>query len=428
MTNSFVLKGSLGYSLTPEQMIFCDQGYVVCENGLSAGVYESLPEKYKPLPIYDYGEKLIIPGLVDLHVHGSQFGFRGLGMDMELIQWLETNTFPEEAKFSDLDYAKRAYEIFTNDLIKGPNTRACVFGTIHREATELLMDLLEQSGLFTYVGKVNMDRNSPDNLREETKQSAEETIRWIEDIAGKYERTKPILSPRFIPSCSNELMKELHEIQVKYKLPVQSHLSENKGEITWVQELRTESHFYGEAYYEDGLFGGDCPTIMAHCVHSTEDEIALMKKQGVYIAHCPQSNTNLSSGIAPVRKYLQEGMKVGLGSDVAGGCYTSILVAMRDAIWASKMREACVDNTLQHLTMEEAFYLGTKGGGAFFGKVGSFEEGYEFDAVILNDESLPTTINLDSKRRLERMIYLSDDRHIEAKYIQGRKIQISGGK
>lgn len=424
MSETFVLKGNICYSRSQKELQIVNGGYLVCEDGISKGVFQELPREYADCPVEDFGKRIIIPGLVDLHVHAPQFGFRGLGMDMELIEWLETNTFPEEAKFIDLSYAEKAYEYFVQDMRKGPNTRACVFATVHTPATELLMEKLEESGLDTYVGKVNMDRNCPMLLREhDAAASAGATRQWIHDTIRRFSHTRPILTPRFIPSCTNELMHALREIQRQYRIPVQSHLSENRDEIAWVQELCPESKFYGDAYFQAGLFGGtNCPTIMAHCVHSSEKEIQLMKKQQVFIAHCPQSNTNLSSGIAPVRRYLRDGLAVGLGSDVAGGTDTSIFAIMAEAVRVSKLRASCVDESLEALTVEEVFYMGTMGGGAFFGKVGSFEPGYEFDAVVMDDENLRSAIELNTKERLERLIYLSDDRNVAAKYVNGRKL------
>ena len=147
-----------------------------------------------------------------------------------------------------------------------------------------------------------------------------------------------------------------------------------------------------------------------------------MKKQGVYVAHCPQSNTNLSSGIAPARHYLEAGLHVGLGSDIAGGTSLSILRAMADAIQVSKLYWRLVDSSAKPLTLEEAFYLGTEGGGSFFGKVGSFREGYEFDAVVLDDASLDHPQELSVRARLERAAYLADDRNLTAKFVAGQKI------
>lgn len=420
---NFAAKGNICYSAEDRSLRVVKQGYLVCQDGKSAGVYEELPADYQEYPVEDYGDQILIPGLVDLHVHAPQYSFRGLGMDLELLEWLNTNTFPEEAKYVDLEYAKKAYGIFTEQMRVSATTRACIFATVHNPATEILMDQLEKTGLVTMVGKVNMDRNSPDYLAEEgAEQSAEATVNWLDHIAGCYERTKPILTPRFIPTCSDDLMRRLKEIQTTYQLPVQSHLSENPGEISWVQELCPESEFYGDAYDQFGLFGGDCKTIMAHCVYSDERERERMKERGVFAAHCPQSNTNLASGIAPVRKFLEEGISVGLGSDVAGGHTESIFRAMADAVQVSKLYWRLVDQKDRPLTMEEAFYLATRGGGAFFGKVGSFEPGYEFDMLVLDDSGLPHPQELDVKDRLERFIYLSDERHIAGKYVAGRKL------
>lgn len=420
---NFVAKGNICYSAEDMSLRVVKRGYLVCQDGKSAGVYEELPADYQEYPVEDYGDQILIPGLVDLHVHAPQYAFRGLGMDLELLEWLNTNTFPEEAKYADLEYAKQAYGIFTEQMRVSATARACIFATVHNPATEILMDQLENTGLVTMVGKVNMDRNSPDYLAEEgAEQSAAATVNWLEHIAGRYERTKPILTPRFIPTCSDDLMRRLKEIQTTYQLPMQSHLSENPGEISWVQELCPESEFYGDAYDQFGLFGGDCKTIMAHCVYSDERERERMKERGVFVAHCPQSNTNLASGIAPVRKFLEEGISVGLGSDVAGGHTESIFRAMADAVQVSKLYWRLVDQKDRPLTMEEAFYLATRGGGAFFGKVGSFDSGYEFDMLVLDDSSLPHPQELDVKDRLERFVYLSDERHIAGKYVAGRKL------
>lgn len=422
----FILKGNIIYSKSLTELNICEHGYLVCRDGLVEGVYQTLPFKLGGNPIHDYGDRLIIPGLVDLHLHAPQYPFRGLGMDMELLEWLETNTFPEESKYKDLEYAKKAYTIFADDMRRSATTRACIFGTIHRPATLLLMDLMEKTGLVTYVGKVNMDRNSPEYLCEETQESAVETLEWIKDVLHKkYENTRPILTPRFTPSCTDELMEELKKLQMRYGLPLHSHLSENRSEVEWVRELCPWSEFYGDAYDRFGLFGADCPTIMAHCVYSDDKEIARMKENGVFIAHCPESNMNVSSGIAPVRRFLQEGLNVGIGSDVAAGSTENLFRAMTHAIQASKLRWRLVDDEQTPLTLEEVFYLATKGGGAFFGRVGSFEKGCEFDAVVLDDSRLKHPQPLDIRSRLERMLYLADDREIKAKYVKGKEIDLS---
>ena len=216
-------------------------------------------------------------------------------------------------------------------------------------------------------------------------------------------------------------MNGLGELQRQFGAAAQSHLSENLSEIEWVSQLRPWARFYGEAYSRPGLFGGGCPTVMAHCIWSGEEERALMKERGVFLAHCPQSNMNVSSGIAPVRAWLREGQKAGLGSDVAGGAHLSIFRAMTDAIPCSKLRWRLVDQSLPALTLPEALYLATKGGGEFFGKVGSFEPGYEFDAIVMDDTALPTTRACTLAERLERVVWLSDGLPC-AKYVAGRRL------
>ena len=423
LTDTFALKGTICYSISPQELSITPNSYLICSQGKCAGIFPALPEKYRGIPCTDYKDDLIIPGLTDLHVHAPQYTFRASGMDLELLDWLNTYAFPQEARYENLEFARSAYSIFAEDMKKSPNTRACIFGTLHVPATELLMELMDKTGLKTMIGKVNMDRNGSPILQETSAEaSAQATVTWIEDTLNRFENTTPILTPRFTPACTDQLMAKLSQIQKKYHLPMQSHLSENFGEIEWVKELCPSTHFYGEAYHQFQLFGGDCPTIMAHCVHSSEEELALMKKQGVYVAHCPQSNTNLSSGIAPARHYLEAGLHIGLGSDIAGGTSLSILRAMADAIQVSKLYWRIVDSSTKPLTLEEAFYLGTEGGGSFFGKVGSFREGYEFDAVILNSSTIPTPLSLSPKDRLERLVYLSDDRNITGKYVSGRKI------
>lgn len=424
---SFVLRGNICYSETKDKLSIMDRGYLVCEQGISQGVFPELPERFLGLPIEDYGNLLIIPGLTDLHLHGPQYSFRGLGMDLELLDWLDTYTFPEESRYQDLDYARKAYSSFADDLRTSATTRAVVFGTVHGEATKLLMDALEETGLETYVGKVNMDQNCGDSLREKgAKASLEATRLWLEAIQGRYQRTRPILTPRFAPTCSEALLDGLGRLQQEQGLPVQSHLSENLSEIAWVKELFPWSSCYGEVYQHFGLFGGKAKTVMAHCVHSSQEEVNRMREMGVYVAHCPQSNMNLSSGIAPVRSYLQQGLLVGLGTDIAGGASLSMFRCMADAVNVSKLYWRLVDQEKKPLTMEEVFYLATVGGGSFFGKVGSFAEGFSLDALVLDDRGIAGSGNLSTRERVERYVYLAEEKgRLEAKYVAGGKVALN---
>ena len=430
MHNSFIVKGNVCQTINPKELDLHENAFVICVNGVSKGIFSSIPDEFKNLPIYDYGDALIFPGMIDMHVHAPQFAFRGTSMDLELMDWLNRYTFPEEEKYEDLEYAKKAYDMFVKALKESATTRSVIFATRHRYATELLMELMEASGLISYVGKVNMDREASDNLTEKNADvSAYTTFGWINAVKDKFTRTKPILTPRFIPCCTDKLMEELREIQMAYGIPVQSHLSESKGEVEFVKVLRPNNPFYGDSYNEFDLFGKnddidtDIKTVMAHCVWSTDEEVELMHKNGVFVAHCPASNMNLTSGIAPIRKYLDLGLHVGLGSDVAGGHSLSIFRAITDAIQVSKMYFRMVNENYKPLVFSESFYLATKGGGKFFGKVGSFEDGYDFDAIVLNDNVLshPQTLNL--AERMERAVYLGlDEKNLTAKFVAGTKV------
>ena len=421
----FILKGDICYSIGPGALETVSAGYLVCVKGKSAGAFEILPEQYQNLPLIDCSGQLIVPGLIDLHTHAPQFPFRGLGMDLELIDWLNIHTFPEEAKYADMAYAKAAYRGFVQDVQRGPNARSVIFATRHVPTTVLLMDLLEESGLVTMVGKVNMDRHAPRPLVESgAAQSLADTRAWLSEIAGRHRRTTPILTPRFIPACSDALMAGLGELQREFGLPVQSHLSESRTEINWVGKLRPDAESYGHAYYRNGLFGGPVPTVMAHCVWPSDKEFALMREQKVWVAHCPQSNINLSSGIAPIRRFLEADIPVGLGSDVAGGAHTSIFRAMVDAIGVSKLYWRLVDQDAAPLTLEEAFYLGTLGGGRFFGQVGNFQPGFAFDALVIDDKAIPGRQDSMLSDRLARVVYLSDERHITRKFVNGLAVTL----
>ena len=421
---NFICKGQLFFSTGPNGHRCIPDGFLVCTGGTCQGAFPALPEAYRDLPLLDFGDRLIIPGLVDLHLHGPQFAYRGLGMDLELLDWLNTHTFPEEAKFRDLAYAGPAYRQFVEALKGSFTTRAAVFATAHTEATLLLMDLLEESGLITRVGRVNMDRNCSESLREPGAEAAlGETRRWLEATQGRYRRTGPILTPRFVPTCSAQLLEGLGKLAQETGLPVQSHLSENPKEIALVQERFPDTGCYAQVYDRFGLLDTGC--IMAHCVHSGEAELALLKERGVFIAHSPESNTNLASGVAPVRRFLEQGLRVGLASDVAGGSGLNLFRAMAHAIQASKLRWRLLDQSIPPLTFDEAFWLATLGGGSFFGPVGTFAPGYAFDALVLDDRRYPTVLPLSIQQRVERLAYLGEESCLTAKFVSGTRIQLA---
>jgi guanine deaminase len=407
------------------ELVIRENGYAVCEDGVCRGVFDEIPARYAGLEVIDCGDRLVLPGMVDLHIHAPQFAYRGTGMDYELIEWLQNVAFPEESRYGDAAYALRAYTQFARKLKLSATTRAVIFGTVHADATLTLMDCMDKTGLASFVGKVSMDRYAPPELTEDHSRGVgADTRRFIdESLRRGYRRTKPIVTPRFVPSCTDALMAALGKIRSEYDLPVQSHLSENPDEVRLVAELVPEAAFYGDAYDRFDLFGRGGNTVMSHCVYSAPPEVERMKRNGVWVAHCPSSNMNIASGIAPIRRYLDGGLRIGLGTDVAGGTSESMFRAVTDAIQVSKLYWRYIDMNAKPLTFPEALYLATRGGGAFFGKVGSFEAGYAFDALVLDDSDEPTPRPLPVSSRVERAFYLGLDRGgIVMKFVDGERI------
>lgn len=417
-----IYKGNIVFTPSKDCFEIIENGYLCVKNGIILEVSSEISKKFTDYTLTDFGDKLIIPGFTDLHLHAPQFPNRGLGLDEQLLVWLEKYTFPEEKKYSDLEYAEKVFTKVAELLLRFGTTRAVIFNTIHIESTDLLMSILDKFKLPSYVGKVNMDRNSPDFLQEITEKSLQDTKKWIENTISKYNYVKPIITPRFSPTCSKDLMNGLSEFAKIYKLPIQTHISENKEEVSLVKELHPENKSYADVYDSCNLLGER--TILAHCVYNTDDELDLMKKRGIFAAHCPNANYNLASGIMPLRKMLDMDINIGLGSDVGAGHEISIAKVMRATIQASKIAWIESGKEFSPISLSEAFYLGTKSGGSFFGNVGSFEVGYEFDALVIDDSNLNIGYEKDLHERIERFIYIGDDRNIVKRFIKGNEIFI----
>lgn len=417
---NFVIFGNIIYVNTCGSLELNEKAFLVCENGEISGVFRTLPERYAGLELYDYGQNLVIPGLNDLHLHASQFPNLGLGLDMELLEWLDTLTFPTEAGYAELEFAQCRYLAFVEAIKRSATTRACIFATLHTPATIKLMELMEESGLISCVGKVNMDRNCPEILCETSATaSLDSTMNWLAAIEGRFSRTKPIITPRFVPTCSAELMTGLGEIAAKFSLPIQSHLCENLSEISWVAQLHPDCSSYAGVYECFKLMNSK--TIMAHCVHLNEAEVDIMLSAGSYIAHCPTSNSNLRSGIAPIRKFLDAGLNIGLGTDIAGGHTLDMFDVMRETISVSKLYWRHCDESKEALSATEAFDLATRRGGSLFGMVGSFENGYAADILVVDDRRFFGT-NLSLIDRFNRMIYLANSGDVRAKFVAGERV------
>ena len=396
-------------------------GYIVLNaDGVIEGVFETLPERFKSGQLADYGDALILQSFCDMHLHAPQYPMLGMGMDLPLLDWLNTYTFRTEARFADPEYARMHYRALADRLVEYGTTRVSVFSSLHTDATLVLMEELERAGVSGYVGKVNMDRNSPEYYCETTKESKRETLRWL-DACDRFTRIRPIITPRFTPSCTNELMEWLGKIANERNLPVQSHLSENTSEIAWVLQLHPDCRQYWETYEKYGLWKSG--TLMAHCIYSDERERAAIKAHGVTVVHCADSNTNISSGVAPIRTMLDEGIKVVLGSDIAGGANLSMLNVIQMSIRASKIKRIESGWTLPFLSVAEGYYLGTTAGALCFGAKPGFQKGDRLHAVVIDDREYPDTERLTLRERFDRAVYIAEPKDIVAVYGEGKRLK-----
>lgn len=383
--------------------------------------------------------RFIIPGLIDTHIHAPQYSFTGTGYDLELLDWLNTYTFPAESQLSNTELAARVYSDVVRRTLKNGTTTACYFATISLESTKRLVDILYEQGQRGLVGKVNMDRNSPDHYVEQTDASVAETREFIEyvkrkeqeqaSINGSAAPVRAIVTPRFAPTCSPDLLGKLGALAKEYDLPIQSHISENLNEVAWVKDLFKdelgESVTYTKVYDHFGLLNDK--TIMAHGCHLDDQELETFHERGAGVSHCPVSNFALSSGLLRARNALGKKVKIGLGTDVSGGYATSMLEVMRQAIVCSQAVHFN-EPEVKPLNFKEVFHLCTVGGAQLVGMedtLGTFAAGKFFDALVVNPESADSPFNNYSftassiEDIFQKFIFLGDDRNIEQVFVNG---------
>jgi guanine deaminase len=414
-----VIKGDILFTKSKDDFEIYENGFLIIEDGKVKAVQQ---EYIGNEDIIDRTGKLIIPTFVDLHLHANQYANCGLGNDEELLTWLEKYTYPEEVKFKDLAYAEEIYKEVLTKLWEGGSLRSVIFASLYKEASDLLFKLTIDSGLSAYVGKVNMDRNTPDFYIEST----EDSINFSEELIKKYkdnELVKPIITPRFVPHCTIESMEAQGNLAKNYDVPVQSHMNESLAEGVWVTQLHPEYKTATEVFEKYGLFGSSSKTIMAHCIHNTKEELEMMRKRKFYPVHCPESNANLTSGIMDVKGMLEAGLPVSLGSDISGGHHIFMPNQIVLAIQLSKMKARMEDNLTRVLNLSEVFYMATKSGGSFFGETGSFEEGYSADFLIIDTSTIMAPREVRSPvERLEKFLYIGNQANITERYLQGRLI------
>lgn len=350
--------------------------------------------------------------------------------------WLETYTFPSERSLgNNVDHAKCVYEGVVNTTLQAGTTTAVYFATLHLSPCKVLVDVALELGQRAFVGKVCMDRNSPDDYIQTQDQNVEETcalIRYIHEKAKREVDTSPLLplvmpivTPRFIPTCTPELMTALGKVATTYNCHIQSHISESTDEVEFSRHLDTTTDLGGgrtDAAIFDShkLLTDRC--IMAHGVHLSTDCLDLLKSRGTAVAHCPLSNFFFAGASLPCRRLMERGNKVGLGTDVAGGYSPSMANSARMAVVASR----ALHQTDCILDYRHAFYLATLGGAESLGlqhRIGTFAVGMEFDAIILAASAPIQIFDADKVEDVfQKLCTLGDDRHVKQVFVQGKPI------
>uniref|UniRef100_A0A069DTH7 Guanine deaminase n=1 Tax=Panstrongylus megistus TaxID=65343 RepID=A0A069DTH7_9HEMI len=371
--------------------------------------------------------QFLCPGLIDLHIHASQFPNICLGMDKPLLEWLRTYTIPLEKKYNDINFAEKIYNYIVNTTLKCGTTTACYYATIYRQSTEKLAQIASDLGQRALIGKVNMNQNSVLDYVETTEDSLKETEEFIQSVKKLNDPLiEAVITPRFAVSCDMDLLKGLGALASKHHLYIQTHVSENKEEVDFVSKLFPESKNYSEIYDKANLL--TTKTILGHGVYLTNEEHTLLSGKGVAIAHCPNSNTMLQSGECDVRTLWKNGINVGLGTDVAGGCNPSIIDTMRSAL-ANSLHISFHNQNHIPLNYHEVFYMATLGGAQALRKdhlIGNFVEGKEFDALIVDmniGSSLSGSLQEHTLLELvQKFIYSGDDRNIDSVYVKGKLV------
>ena len=407
------------------QVRYVEDGLMITENGKICwfGDWENgqhhLPAN---IEVAHYPDQLIVPGFIDTHIHFPQTEIIG-AYGEQLLEWLNTYTFPTELQFSDPAYAQKIAQFFVQELLKNGTTTALVFCTVHPQSVDALFEAAEQNQMRLIAGKVLMDRNAPEDLCDTAETAYSESKQLIEKWHGKG-RNLYAITPRFAPTSTPEQLQKAGQLKAEYPdVYVHTHLSENKNEIAWVNALFPEQKGYLDVYNHYGLTGSR--SVFAHCVHLEDDEWNCLHKTNSAIAFCPTSNLFLGSGLFPLKTTWDKQVKVGLGTDIGAGTSFNQLQTIQEAYKVQQLQG-------NKLSAFEALYHATLGGANALDladKLGNFNIGKEADFVVLDLNPTALQQLRQSKARgledsLFALMMMGDDRNIHCTYVYGQCVYV----
>jgi len=401
---------------------YLDDGLVVIDNGLIESVGPFTAEAAAGLTVEHHREAIICPGFIDCHLHYPQTQMIG-AFGKQLIEWLNTYTFVAEQDFADPGHARTVARVFLGELMRCGTTTASVYCTVHPQSVEAFFEASAELNTRMLAGKVLMDRNAPEALLDTAESGYEDSRRLLEKWHNQGRQLYAI-TPRFAPTSTPAQLEAAARLWREHPgTYLQTHLSENRGELDWVRELFPDCARYLEVYEKFGLFAPR--SVFGHCIHLEEIDFADFSRDGAAMAHCPTSNLFLGSGFFKLfeAKKKARPVKVGLGTDVGGGTSFSILQTLGEAY-----KTAQANGT--RLTALEGFYLATRGGAEALDladRIGSIAPGYEADLIVLDLKATPLTefrmgYARDLAEKLFVLMTIGDDRSIRATYVAGRKV------
>lgn len=400
-----------------------DRGYLTVNNGRVVSVSSEKPAT-EPADFHDFGEHLILPGLIDTHTHLAQYGFTGIG-GLPLLPWLEKYTFPHEADLLNTEKLRAEARAFFKASLANGTTTTVAYVNSDYNSTLTAFDEAESTGIRAYLGQVLMNLNTPDKLARSVEQYEEEQLELIHKFKD-HDRLQTILTPRFAISCSSELMRMAGRLSRENNLPLQTHLSENKDEIKTVAEMYPQAGSYTEVYDRH-----DClheKTLLGHCIHLSPDEKKLIRERGAVAVHCPSSNLFLASGAMPLTEYLNENIKVSLGTDIAAGFSLNMLREAGNAYLTANIVSYNREDDAQKSSIETALYLATLAGAEALGRgdeLGSLEAGKKADFIVVDDSAVKPLDDDKYNRpleRLSRLLFRAETGCVKQTYINGEPL------
>ncbi len=411
------------YCYFPDGLLVVSEGKIV-----ETGAYEDIKDRYPGASLTDYSGKLLMPGLIDSHVHYPQSEMIGM-YGRQLLDWLNEYTYPMEEAFSNPEYAERVARLFVNELFRNGTTTCMAYATVHKESVNALFSVASDYNMLMMTGKVLMNRNAPQALTD-TEESGETDSRELIETWHKKGRNLYVITPRFsITSTHGQLISAARLHEEYPDTYIQTHLSENKGEIDSTLSLSPECADYLEVYERAGLVTER--SVFGHCIHLSDSECRRMAEAGAIIAHCPTSNLFLGSGLFDMQQANRIGIRTTLATDVGGGTSFSLFRTMGESYKVQQLNG-------YPMSVFEALYkctLGTARALRLDDQIGSFEKERMADFIVVDSAATSSQqirkeyLERTGKWTLENKLFgiqtLGDDRNVLATYIAGEPVYLS---